>query len=169
MAFMQQHISLRELDIFRKRILENLKELELKKHLIQSEDRVKLMNHHNYILTTLDNMIHTGMIEAHDPYNQGIYETSKNQYLLDPALSKKTVIYNKDGSTSLVESSNLHTTGQEWKRQFDSSLLLNPPCYTIPPQGVTDLNHVRQSSPHQRIQSLYDKRRMKRVTSGQPY
>lgn len=169
MSFMQQHISLQEIDQMRKRILENLKEIELKKHLIQSHDRTKLTNHHNYILNTLDNMINTGLIEQHDPYNLGVYETSTNQYLLDPALAKKNVIYNKDGSTSLVGENQVHSTGDEWERQFDSSLLLNPPCYTLPPQGITDLNHVRQSSKGRRMNSLYDNRRLKRVNVGHPY
>jgi hypothetical protein len=128
------------------KVLDVLQYVEQNKHRLRSHDRVKISNHLNYALSTMDNMINIRHVEEADPYN----ETTGN-YQLNPRMSNRTVIYNTDGTTKIVDKSKLNVTGDGWEQQFDENLLLNPPCYVMPPQNLTDINNIRKVSLQQRM------------------
>lgn len=137
MAQLDQTLSIREIDSMRMKVLEVLKYVEQNKHRIRSHDRNQISNHLNYTLNTMDNMINIRHVENADPYNQ-----PQSGYKLDPKESTRTVVYNPDGTTKVIDKSRL-TTGEGWENQFDESLLLRPPCYTMPPQSLTDIKRIK--------------------------
>ena len=142
-------MSIPQIDNMRQHILQNLKTLELQKHLIRSHDRVRLMTLHNAILDTLNNMINIRKVEMSDPYNQ-----PNGNLNMDPRMGLRTVVYNPDGTTRIVDKSKLASTGEGWEMQFDQSMLLNPPCYTMPPYSLSDINAVKRASEQQRMMRL---------------
>ena len=141
---MNQSLTLNGIDGLRNNILANLRTIELNKHLIASHDRVKLQNHHNYILSTLDNMVNIKQVEMADPYNNWSAEI-KDSACLDPGANNKRVVYNKDGSTRVVNTRALNATGEEWEVQFDETQLLNPPCYMMPPQNLYSIPRIQKA------------------------
>ena len=143
---MEQNISLKKIDNMRLRILENLKEIELNKHLIRSHDRNDLTNHHNFILQILDNMVNIMKVEQADPYARQSMSGFSGSYKIDPRIERKTVIYNQDGTTQIVDNKSYKLTNEQWEDQFDENLNLNPPCYMMPSQSLTSIPKIRSAS-----------------------
>lgn len=152
---MEQTLSLKKIDEMRKNLLDNLRLIEQNKHLIKSHDRMKLMNHHNYALQTLDNMVSIRKVEMSNPYYQGMAPMTKGSqsYRIKPH-TNRTIVYNKDGSTTFVNNNQINTTGEEWETQFDQSQLINPPCYVMPAQSLTNISKIRQAGEEQRLGRL---------------
>lgn len=150
---MDQTISINQIDQLRRNILANLKMMELNKPLFRSHDYLKLMNHHNFILETLDNMINIKKVEMNDPYNSW-NATPSSRTVLDPSATRQQVIYNRDGTTRIVNVASLDATGEEWEKQFDQRFLLNPPCYMMPPQNLSGIPRIRNASEANRVRSL---------------
>jgi hypothetical protein len=140
MSLLEQTLSIKSLDSLRERVIQNLKDIELSKHLIRTHDRTKLMNDHNQILMTLDNMINIKKVEMNDPYNKA------SGAITDPRRSNRTIVYNPDGSTTIKDESKMKQLGEEWESMFDPSLLQNPPCYQMPPQNLTSIQRINRSN-----------------------
>jgi hypothetical protein len=90
------------------------------------------MNHFQFALNHLGNMINILSVQSSDPRTQysGWQSTG-------PA---RTVIYNPDGSTKIINANEPVSRGEAWETQFDESLLLRPPNYMLPPQSITRRN-----------------------------
>jgi hypothetical protein len=119
-------ITSKEIDDMRNRIIANLADLELKKYSIRSGDHLRLVNLHSSILGTLDEMKNMYIIESSNPYVRPAGATAKT----------------------------VNVSGEGWEDQFSPSLLLNPPCYVRPPQGVTNLELIRNSGEANRLSRL---------------
>lgn len=140
-------LSIQQIDNMRYAILSNLQKLDQNKHLIRSQDRTTLVNLHNQILHIYDNMINVRQVELSDPYRSA---TAPNYNKMQ---SMKTVVYNRDGSTRLVDPSSLNT-GEEWEQMFSPSMLINPPCYQMPPQTLTNIQRIKTASEFSRLKGL---------------
>ena len=106
---------------------------------MQQEDGRQLMNHFNYaldILSTMANKVYIQLSEG------------------EPGC--KTLIYdlNNSGRTTVVTSDTLPRTTDGWEKQFDDSLLMNPPCYNFPPQNLSNIQKIRTASTAQRLNTL---------------
>ena len=118
---------------------------------MQQDDGRQLMNHFNYaldILSTMANKVSIQVTEAcYSPvcYTNGVAEPRG-----------KTLIYdlNNSGRTMIVTPDTLPRTTDGWEKQFDDKLLMNPPCYTFPPQNVSNIQKIRTASTAQRLNSL---------------
>jgi len=143
--YMEQNISLKKIDDMRLRIIANLKEIELNKHLIRSHDRNDLNNYHNAILRILDNMVNIQKVEQADPYAKSSMSGYSGTYKIDPRAEKTNVIYNQDGTTQIVRNKSYRITNEQWEKQFDENLLLNPPCYMMPSQSLTSIPKIRNA------------------------
>jgi len=64
-------------------MINSLRFIELNKHRIRSHDRVKMTNHLNFTLETLDNMINIKKVEMADPYNTWTAKPD-DSYMHDP-------------------------------------------------------------------------------------
>lgn len=136
-------LSQNEIQELQRDVLNILQKLEPVKHRIAPQDHRQLVNHLQYTLTTLRNMSNTIAVEQSDPYNS-----------MAGQLSAKRVLYNQDGTTSIVDPSSVHTTGDGWENQFDENLLLKPPCFQTPPQNLTSLKAIRNASEQRRLANL---------------
>ena len=118
---------------------------------MQQDDGRQLMNHFNYaldILSTMANKLSIQLTEAcYSPscYTDGVTKPYGKTLLYD---------LNNSGRTVIVSPATLPRTTDGWERQFDDKLLLNPPCYTIPPQNLTNIQKIRHASEANRLQSL---------------
>jgi hypothetical protein len=145
-----------EIDQFRKNIIENISNLNLKKARLRPYDFRILMNYHQYILDTLNNMINVKHAEYDNPYNLNLNNAGKNRYTLNPFMGEKRVIYNKDGTTRIVTGSDLaRENKEEWESQFDESLLMNPPSYILPPSNVYDIGKIKNIKYQERLEKPY--------------
>ena len=148
-------LQISKIDKLRLRILKNLQELEENKHLIRSHDLTKLKNHHNFILSTFDNMINIKKVEQSDPWNNMQHaDASASASASAVRNSAKTVVYNSDGTTRVVSNKELASTGEGWEHQFDPSMLVNPPCYIMPPQYLSSIKKIRSSGKQDRMRGL---------------
>lgn len=155
---MEQTLSLPEIDELRNGVMTILRKLELKKHQLRSNDRTKLVNHLNFTLETLDNMVNIKRVEMADPYN-GWAAKPGSDYMIDPRATKRTIVYNPDGTTRIVDNSRLDSSGEEWERQFDQSQLIKPPCYMMPPQTLSSIDRIKSASSSVRVARLTESRR----------
>lgn len=135
----KQSLSFKEIEDMRNQILTLLTNINTKKHRIQSHDHRQLNNHLQYALSTLSNMHNIQTVEQADPFKTNYAKASDEN---------KKVVYNSDGTTRIIKSGQVHTTGDDWEKQFDESLLMRPPCFQLPPQNLTNLPRIRQASNH---------------------
>lgn len=143
---MSQRISQNEIQELQQDVLNLLAKLEPLKYRIGTQDHRQLINNLQYTLTTLRNMSNTVSVEQSDPYS-----SAQLNYTHE---TNKKLIYNPDGTTRIVDSKSLHTTGDAWESQFDESLLLKPPCYMVPPQNLNSIPKLRQASEFYRVSNL---------------
>jgi len=140
----QQTLSFNEIESMRQRVLSMLSWLNTNKYRVRTHDYRQITNHLQYVLTTFGNMTNILAVEQSDPYH-----SQQADYTKIAAVSGKKVIYNPDGSTRVIDTEGVHTTGEDWERQFDEGLLMKPPCYQLPPQNLTDINRIRKAANHQ--------------------
>lgn len=144
MATQFQHsLSFGEIEGMRKQIIALLSTIDTNKHRIMTHDYRQLNNHLQYALNTLGNMHNILAVEQSDPYGSRQAEVSGIQ-----SSQGKKVVYNPDGTTRIIDGNKVHTTGEDWERQFDEGLLMRPPCFQVPPQNITSIPRIRQASNH---------------------
>jgi len=116
---------------------------------MQQDDGRQLQNHLNYTLDILSAMENKLAVQMSEPcYSPSCYNTG------NPNPQGKTVLYDLKGKTSVVDPTTLPRTNDGWEQQFDTRLLMNPPCYTIPPQNLTNISTIRKASDAQRLKTL---------------
>ena len=118
---------------------------------VLSHDHRQLNNHLQYVLTTLSNMHNIMTVEKSDPYG-----SRQSDYTQVTAQGGRKVVYNADGSTRVITASSVHSSGEDWEKQFDEGLLMNAPCFQTPPQSMTNIGRIRQAahSDHDMTQHL---------------
>jgi len=134
-------LSLDEINMLKTKVLEVLNYVETNKSRIRSEDKKQIHNHLNYTLNTLGNMSNSAIVQASEP-------------CYGSASSSKTIIYNKDGTSRIIDPTNIPRTNDGWEAQFDSSLLMKPPCFQLPPQNITNIKQLKQASEWHRLKAL---------------
>jgi len=114
-SFTNYRIQANNLDIMRQRIYANISDLNKYKHQLNANDYGQLMNHHYYILTTLDNIKTINYVESVDPY-----------------MRNTQVKYTPRGKAVLVDPN--RQPSAEWERMFDRKII-TPACnvQTLPP------------------------------------
>jgi hypothetical protein len=134
-----QPLTQSDIDGLETRIVQVLSQVESKKHGITSYDFNQLNNHLQMCLTVFRNIRNNLTVQASDTY--GGY----NQNYTGIGQSPK-IFYNTDGTTKIVNGNTPETTNEEWEKQFDQSLLINPPCFIVPPQNITSVPRLRQAA-----------------------
>jgi hypothetical protein len=141
-------LSIPEIDVFRKRLLQNIGELNLNRHRIRTDDFNQLMNYHQYTLNTLDNMTNVKYVEMNNPYNQNMKSLVGGQAqpgleTLNPYENSLKVIYKRDGTTQIISRDDYAKKFKaEWESQFNESLI-NPPSESMPPNNCWALPNIR--------------------------
>lgn len=92
-------------------------------------------------MTTLRNISNVQSVESADPHG----------YNTVAAFQGPKVQYNKDGTTRIVQANQVNSTGEGWEGQFDQNLLINPPCYVMPPQNLSSIDTIRRATACNRI------------------
>jgi hypothetical protein len=129
------------------KVIEILNYIETNKRRIPTHDQRQLSNHLSYVLNTLGNMSNMLAVDKSDPYfsRQGDYGR------VAPA---RKVVYNPDGTTRIVSSGELSTSGDGWEAQFDEGMLMHPPCYQMPPQNITSIPRIKKATEWNRLKDL---------------
>lgn len=133
-------MTLDEIDVFRKPLIDNIARLSMNKHRIRTEEYNQLMNYHNYALNILNNMQNIKQVEMANPYNRNMYSVMGGQVQpgidsINPYEKGLKVIYQPDGRTKLISTDDFAKHyKEEWETQFSENLI-NPPAYTIPPNN----------------------------------
>ena len=112
------------------------------KYQMQGQDFRQVTNNLQYVMTTLRNMSAIQATESATP----------NGYNTMAAIAGPRVQYNPDGTTKVINQP--VTTGEGWEDQFDQNLLMNPPCYMLPPQSITSVPVLRQAGAGFRLKGL---------------
>ena len=138
-------ITQEEINGMSSQVISILNYIETHKRRIPTHDQRQLANHLTYVLNTLGNMSNTLAIEKSDPY------FSRSGSNTAPA---RKVVYNPDGTTRIVSAKEVATTGDGWEAQFDEGLLMNPPCYQMPPQNLTSISRIKKATEWNRMKDL---------------
>ena len=126
-------LTIEEINVMRQRVIDNLADLNLKKHKMKPNDFTTLMNYHKYVLNTMNNMVNVKTVEMNNAYGKRVGSNyQKGQY----EQNNKRVVTNYDGTTSVVDVSQLKESTEEWAAPFSQTLLVNPPSFIYPPQNV---------------------------------
>lgn len=135
-------IKMEEIDMMRGNILALVDFVYKNRYRMQTEDGKQLTNHLQYSLNVLGNMSNKLQVQLSEPcYSPSCYNTGAAG-----VKAPRTVVYNSDGTSRIVDAQTLPRTNDGWEAQFDSKLLLNPPCYTVPPQTVSNLSTLRKAA-----------------------
>ena len=124
----------------RKRLFDNISDLNGNKHRLRPDEYHQLSNYHHYALTLLDNMKVIQRAEMSDPYNRNmgiVKHTSTSQIdTNNPYETNLKVVYKRNGQAMIADPTRPDNRFQgEWMKQFDANVY-NPPCYAIPPSNV---------------------------------
>jgi len=125
-----------ELDKLRKRLFDNISDLNANKLRLHADEYNQLLNYHHYALTILDNIKAIKLAEFSDPYNRVL---TKQHNTINPYEDKLKVLYGRDGKIRFADPSG--RSGQfkgEWEKQFTEGVI-NPPCYMLPPSNIWGL------------------------------
>lgn len=136
-------LTFKEIEGMRNQVISLLSNIDTNKHRIMTHDYRQLNNHLQYVLNTLGNMHNIMAVERSDPYG-----SRQPDYTQVTGMNGKKVVYNPDGTTRIIDSKQVHVTGDDWERQFDEGLLMRPPCFQVPPQNMTSIPRIRQASNH---------------------
>ena len=142
---MKMGLSMNEIDIFRKRLLQNLSELNINKHLLRTGDYNQLINYHNYSLNILNNMQNIKHVEINNPFNINMenvmgHRAQSGIETINPYEKNLKIICSNDGKTQIVDSDPYkNQIKQEWEAQFDDNII-NPPTYIMPPNNYWNAN-----------------------------
>lgn len=137
-------LNIDEIDVYRKRLIHNIADLNLNKHRFRTDEYNQLMNYHQYSLNILNNMQNIKQVELSNPYNRNMSSVMGGQAQpgiesINPYESGLKVIYKRDGSTQLIsEDDYAKKFKYEWEEQFNSNLI-NPPSYIMPPSNCWGL------------------------------
>jgi hypothetical protein len=129
-----------EIDAMRKRLFDNISDLNGNKYRLHPDEYHQLLNYHHYALTILDNIKIVRHAEMSDPLNRNMeftHHPHSNIDSLNPYEEKLKVVYRRDGKATIVDTSSPESQNRfkaEWEKQFDENVY-NPPCYTIPPSN----------------------------------
>ena len=128
----------KEVDVLRKRLFDNISDLNANKHRMHADEYHQLSNYHHYALTILDNIKIVRQAEMSDPYNRNMGTVTGNQMrtnmeTINPYENKMDVVYKRNGQASFVDKNSSKFTA-EWEKQFDANVN-NPPMYTVPPSN----------------------------------
>jgi len=138
------NLNIDEIDVFRKRLIVNIAELNLNKHRLRADEFNQLTNYHHYALNILNNMQNIKRVELANPYNRNMYGVMGGQAqpgieTINPYETNLKVIYKNDGRTQLITGDEFAKKyKEEWETQFDENLI-NPPSYMIPPSNCWNL------------------------------
>ena len=133
-----------QIDTLRKRLLQNMSELNSNKHIIKTGDYNQLMNYHTFSLNILNNMLNIKHVEMSNHYNINMRSVTGGQAqpgieTINPYEKNLQLIYSNDGKTQIINSNEQNNrTKQEWEIQFDENII-NPPSYIIPPSNQWNL------------------------------
>ncbi len=133
-------LNIDEIDVFRKRLIVNISELNINKHRLRGDEFNQLTNYHHYALNILNNMQNIKQVEMANPYNRNMYSVMGGQpqpgiESINPYETNLKVIYKKDGRTQLISGNEEGGKYKaEWMTQFDENII-NPPSYSIPPNN----------------------------------
>lgn len=134
-----------EVDLFRKRLFDNISDLNKNKHRLRPDEYHQLLNYHNYALTIFDNMKIISQAEMSDPYNRNMRNVvgdpqATNIETINPYEEKMRIVYKKDGRATFVDQNGTKSDKfkGEWEKQFDENIY-NSPCFTIPPSNYFGL------------------------------
>ena len=137
-------LNLDEIDVYRKRLIQNLSDLNMNKHRFRTDEWNQLTNYHNYCLNILNNMQNIKQVEMANPYNRNMYNVMGGQAQpgiesINPYEKNLKVIYKRDGRTEVMGTDDYAKKfTQEWETQFDENII-NPPSYMIPPSNCWNL------------------------------
>lgn len=143
-------LSVDEIEGMRQQVLKLMGTLNTHKHRVRPHDHRMLNNHLQMVLNTFGNMSNIKLIEKSDPYHSQHSDYSAGT----SRASGKKIIYNRDGSTRVIDPAAVHTTGDGWEQQFDQSLLMKPPCFQMPPQSLTSIPKIKEASDWSRTHAL---------------
>jgi hypothetical protein len=137
-------LNIDEIDVFRKRLIANMSDLNLNKHRLRAGEFDTLSNYHNYALNVLNNMQNIKKVEDQNPYNRNMQSVMGGQ--AQPGIENLAgygnnlkVIYNPDGRTQIISTDDYSKKyKQEWEKSFDEGLI-NPPSFMIPPSNCWNL------------------------------
>lgn len=128
-----------EVDRLRKRLLDNISELNANKHRFHADEYHQLSNYHHYSLTILDNIKIIRLAEASDPYNKNlrtVNDDNRNIDTINPYEKKMDVVYRRDGRAVVVNGPKKFKG--EWEQQFDQNVM-NPQTFNLPPSNLWGL------------------------------
>jgi hypothetical protein len=134
-------LSMKEISMMKGTLLQLINYVDDNRHRMRQEDRKQLANHLNYALNTLGNMSNSLDVQMSQPCWGASCPTDPVRPGEKP--QTKFMMYNRDGTSTVLDKKDLPRTKDDWEMQFDESLLLRPPCYQMPPQNVTDLGRLR--------------------------
>src|SRR5258706_15284295 len=90
-------LNLDEIDVFRKRLIHNIADLNLNKHRIRTGEFNQLTNYHHYCLNILNNMQNIKQVEMSNPYNRNMVnllgQAQPGIESINPYEKKMKVIY----------------------------------------------------------------------------
>ena len=138
---MTRRVTQKQITSLQQDVLGLLNKIESLKYNLHTHDYKQLNNHLQYAMTTLRNITNLQSVENADPMG----------YNTVAAFSGPRVQYNKDGTTKIVQASQVNSTGEGWEQQFDQNTLINPPCYVMPPQSLTSIDTIRRATACNRV------------------
>ena len=110
-------VSLNELNSLRENLIRNMSFLNNQRQRFRFAEYTQLVNHHQYALNTLNNMISIKHVERKNPFKQGIGD-----------FSGQPLVYNEKG---VLERMRPRENEEEWESQFSQGLI-NAPCGSLP-------------------------------------
>jgi hypothetical protein len=135
-------LKMEEIDMMRGNLLAMVDFIYKNRFRMDTQDGKQLTNHLQYSLDILSTISNKLQVQLSEPcYSPSCYNTGAAT-----PNGPRTLIYTKDGTTRIVDAETLPRTNDGWEAQFDSTLLLNPPCFTMPPQNVTNLSTLRRTA-----------------------
>lgn len=131
-----------EIDQMRKRLFDNISDLNANKYRLMPDEYHQLLNYHHYALTILDNRKIIQQAEMSNPYNRNFKVVNQPQSRIEtvnPYEDSMTVVYQRDGRAKIVDPKNPDNKFKgEWTQQFDLNVY-NPPCFLPPSSNVWKL------------------------------
>lgn len=139
-----QRISSSQVEGLKNDVLAIINKVDGMKYNMQTQDFRQITNHLQYVMTTLRNVSNIEATQVASPF----------KYNAMASMTGPKVQYNPDGTTKIVNVSKVNTTGEAWESQFDQSMLINPPCYMLPPSSLTNIDVIRQTGEGHRMKGL---------------
>lgn len=129
-----------EINVMRKRLIDNISELNLNKNRVRPAEFSQLLNYHHYLLNIYNNILNIKKVEYSNPYVQNtntlLGKPKSGFETINPDIDNRNVeiVYDINGIAHIVDKTQNPIIKNEWETQFDTNVL-NPPSYIIPPQN----------------------------------